>query len=227
MPRKKGQVKRGYEQAFGAKIRRIISATEELKVKVRSVIPDVETTVDGVVRGILNSNTGNDGWWSEGIEQGVEGTQRIGNRICLKKIEIIYSIQPRVSSLQMDGTMMRFALVHDSKPNGTIPNISDIFDVGIGATWLQNEVNIQRFRVLKEVTHYMGSTGNNGVTCVAAGPGRDFKWTIRPNKIVSWDSASVGIANLITDNWYVVSIADSNGPVAFTNSMIKVAFTDA
>lgn len=220
--------RRKYPRALGPKVRRIVSSMEEKKFVYGGTnlitSPAVATPL---VLGLLNSGTnGTDTILTNGIPQGATVGQRIGNRIKIKEIKVCLDMVPKIDAVMLNGSTVRIALVHDKKPTGNLPAFTSIFRA-IGMAWLQEEPQVQRFKILKQIVHQMVVTGTDSTGAAkACGPPLQLEWTIRPNKIVSWDSASVAITNLITDNWYIIIATDAGGCCDFYANM-KIKFTDA
>lgn len=213
-----------YKKALAPTVRRIMSSVEEKKwVSTGSSKTFASTPT---IYGLLNDTASGGLIPVSALVSGTDVNQRIGNRIRLKEITIAFDIQPIQHSSMADGASIRLALAHDKRPGGTLPSFAGFFDA-TGLAWVQNQQNITRFKILKQMQHQMVVTAlkpSDG-TVGGCGPALQFVWTIRPNKIVSWSSGANLIANLITDNWYIIAAADQNGCCSF-NYHLQLKYTD-
>lgn len=213
-----------YKKALAPTVRRIMSSVEEKKWVSTGGTKDFLSTP--TLYGLLQDTTSGGLIPVSALVSGTDVNQRIGNRIRLKEISIAFDIQPVKNSTMGDGASIRIALAHDKRPAGAMPNFAGFFD-STGLAWLQNNQNITRFKILKQMQHQMVVTTitQSDGNVAGCGPALQFIWTIRPNKIVSWSSGANLIANLITDNWYLITQSDQSGCCKF-NYQLQLKYTD-
>jgi len=225
--RKRTSYKRkAYKARLAPVVKRIVNNMEEKK------FIQAGATISGnaaaEVRGIINSGTSDVTVNLVGIPQGTGVANRIGLKIRVKEITLSWSIDPVQTNNMSNGGAFRWALVQDNTPNGAMPSFGNIFIGGSQVVWMQEEANRSRFKVLKQGVHNMICTGVNpaGPAVYACGPTTQGQWTIRPNKVVIYSSATNDITALINVNWYLVTQADAAN-CCVMNLLTKIKYTDA
>ena len=181
------------------------------------------------VLGVINSGTaGTDTLNSTGFVVGAGNGQRVGLRIRIREVRFDWAITPNVVNAMGNGTTMRWALVQDNNPNGAFPAFASIFENSTNCVWAPKEVNRNRFKILKQGVHQMVTYSVNATTGAAAtcGPPTQGSWTVRPNKIVIFNSATATISELLNVNWYLIVGADAD-TCCDMNVIMTLKYTDA
>lgn len=164
-----------------------------------------------------------------GIAQGTDYTERIGRQSTMKSILFNGNTFPTttMSANAYQGTMVRFAIIYDTQPNGVAPAGTDIF---IANTTLSpiNLVNRDRFRVLMDVRKQIGSFLLTATPALSAGSPANTYWS--KYKKCNLDEQFSGTANTIssisTGALYLLFISD-NSNVCMYDYHIRVRYTDA
>jgi len=199
---------------LGRTVRRIVTAMEEKKWAT-GAMNNLDISQAGVRLGLLNSGTlGTDTLGALGIPVGSENGKRIGLKIRLKEVQLSMSLRPDPTgeAAMKNGTTIRMFLIHDRKPQGTLPSAGDIFQHTAGRDcFLLNEANRFRFTIVKQLVHQMVvfSVLPDG-TNHSCGPALTWNWNFRPDKVVQWKTDDTDISVLQTHNWYVIAFADDN-----------------
>lgn len=221
--------KRKASKKFAPRVKRIITSMAEEKHNIGQFI---NMNVPGDAWQIFNvmcsqtasaTDTG-----SSGIVQGNGDSQRIGDRIRLKKIDINFMISPIVAAVGATGTGCRILLVHDKQPNGAYPSATAIMN---SASILSNQnlVHKKRFTILKDIVHQMTWTGSTTTTPNAAGPELIGKFTIYPKHEVNYQT-TVGVTSALTNHaYFVLAINDSGATTqcCTVSADTQVSYTDA
>jgi len=217
--------KKAYKARLAPVVKRIVSNMEEKKfIQAGSTIGGFSA---GAVRGVINSGASTIALVTGGIPPGVENGQRVGLKIRIKELQFHWSIDPVQTNVMSNGGIMRWALVVDNTPNGSIPSFASIFVNGSQCVWMQEETNKSRFRIIKQGVHNMICTAATTTPGVyACGPTTQGSWTIRPNKVVNYASTTTDIASLLNVNWYWVTQADADN-CCVMNLLTKIKYTDA
>lgn len=165
----------------------------ELKFVDRAFSQDINT---GTTLELLNGTTrGSD----------ADGN-RIGRNITLKSVEWRLSITSEANNASAGP--IRFLLVWDKDPNGTIPANADII-VATSTTSLQNMGNQSRFVILRD---YLISTGAGVVGGAAASAGSQcipLKGYVKLNHKVTYNTGTAGtIADIQHGALYALLLSD-------------------
>jgi hypothetical protein len=88
------------------------------------------------------------------VTQGTGGNQRIGNKITIKSIQLRHKYIR--NALEADGMAMRWAIIIDRRPSGTLATGSQIFDNNTDKACIAN-INVEpdykgRFQILTDQT---------------------------------------------------------------------------
>jgi len=163
-----------------------------------------------------------------GLAQGTDVSNRLGMKIKLKKIVITVRIRPGkadgTQTIQGTGTFCRFVLYHKKQANGAVPAAADFFLTdNVSSVRSPN----QQFRsfILRDQSHAMTATSNNGGTILSAGPIAFFQWTIYPKSVVEYAVNTTDNAALVGDDYGVGWCSDDDACCSAVVSSL-VYFTD-
>lgn len=157
-----------------------------------------------------------------GIAQGTNINQRIGDKIRVKSIEVIFSVTPNVASVGPDGTTCRIILWEQKRCQGTLPTPALVLTQN--SLWGgANIIKSKDFRIVKEFTHnvlrqYDGTTAT-------VGPMGVYKFLIYPNATVSYSGTSGITTEVLDNNWGIGCVADQANCCVITYNA-KVRYTD-
>lgn len=167
-------------------VKGIVSKTEELKYIDLVIGP---TTITSTASFSLMS----------AITQGVLVSNRIGNEIKLRKIELRYHIYG--SSAGDFTNLVRVMIVMDRQANAAIFGINDLLAFGGDTLSPYNEDNTKRFKMIQDRTHALENV---------AGVAQIYRHkVIRLKGKVFFTGAGNTIANIKTNSIYVVLLSDS------------------
>lgn len=163
-----------------------------------------------------------------GLPQGVDVSQRQGMKIRLKKILISIRVRPGdsagVMSTNNNGTVCRLVFYHKKQANGAVPTQADFFLTdNVGSVRAAD----QQFRsfILRDQSHAMTITSQNGGTAFSGGPIAMWTWTIYPKQIIEYGLNTTTAAALIGDDYGVGWCSDDLNCCSAVISSI-VYFTD-
>lgn len=106
-----------------------------------------------------------------GLAQGTGASQRIGQRITVKSIQLRLHVQPSsAASTGPFGGVFHMALVLDRDAKGTAPSITDLYTTSDMTTSMINIGYSERFRVIKKWQSVLYATGQEGGTGDYYGP---------------------------------------------------------
>lgn len=202
----------------------------------RKMHPDIELkAIDRTVTGALPNQLNNG---LNGLVKGTDYSDRTGRRINIKSIQIRAQIYPNTgtSSGTAIGNTVRFFLVVDKQSNGTLPNLSDIFNTDSTAAFTEPNIYSQRilnyrerFEVLiDELIPFDGYTVTAGVTTPLggwSGPRYYQKYLKCHIPVTFNDVNSGGYADIQTNAIFFAMIAGKRAFHATNSSTPKFDFT--
>lgn len=150
-----------------------------------------------------------------GMPQGTSSTQRVGDRIVIKGINLRLNIFTIANTLNPNFT--RWSIVLDKQPDGATSGIANIYSNTTSNNTQLNVANLQRFQVL--------ASGDSGCLSVAGPQGTHFDKFIKCDigtrfPDATGEATTNGIYLVVTTN------ATLGNPVYFDCDM-RVGWTDA
>jgi len=159
-------------------------------------------------------------------QQGTSATQRLGNKIFLKFIEIRGSMvcKTGIASSQL-GILCRFIVYHNKQANGALPTgANGVFDA--------DNINsnrylplLSRYAVLKDMSHSFPVYNNSGDT-ITASQLMQFHVVIPCYKVIHYQSNAGTVSDLATDDFGVGLITNLNASCSYSLTC-KATFSDA
>ncbi len=161
------------------------------------------------------------------IVEGDGESERIGRKICVKKVHIRGSLQLATGALGSTASeLVTCMIVQDKQTNGALFAGTDLLDVDVFDSF-RNLANSGRFNVLwkRDYAFKIGGIG----PAASAQTGEDIKWikaNLNCNVVVQYDnSASTGaITTVRTNNLYFVTISKSNIVTLVAN--VRIRYSD-
>lgn len=110
----------------------------------------LDTPYSGYIKGETNAANV---YLANGVGPGTGTQQRIGRKIYMTGASLKLNVQAHTTTVANSSTdrHVAFAIVYDKRPNGTLPNITDIYETN-NINSQRNEAGFARFRVLKHMT---------------------------------------------------------------------------
>lgn len=166
------------------------------------------------------------------ILQGTDIVNRIGDKIKLKRIDVVVKIAPYsgTTGVPQAGSNCRVVIYHNKKCGGAIPtpaqmwNLSAAGSSDIMAT--RNEAFVKRLSILKDFSHSMVVTASvTAGTDIGVGPIMLAKFSIYPKASVGYGNTGGVIASMIDNDYGIAYVGDGNAccNVRFT---AKTVWTD-
>jgi len=159
----------------------------------------------------------------DGIQIGQLATNRIGNKICVEKIEVHVLMSP-LTTLNAEGCMCRLVLYHNKETVGALPVSANVFTTDTVSS-TRNMVLKPRVTIKKDMTHTMVATGSNAGSTISVGPMGMMSFTIYPKKVIDFQSSTPSIVDLFKDDFGIgwIASAASSCKMQYT---AQVVFTD-
>lgn len=138
--------------------------------------------------------------------QGTSVTTREGNSVKNKSLAGKYTAYWNTASVQTF-QWIRFMIIHDSQPNGVLPNINTILQT-VNYLSPKNDAGRQRYRTLHDKTFCVSQQGNPNIE-------QDIYFKLGDHTNYGLGNAGT-IADISTGAYYLVMISDValNGPGA-------------
>lgn len=150
-----------------------------------------------------------------GNVQGTSHLTRVGNRVTIKKIELMFGLATQL------GVNVKICLVIDKQPNGSALSLSALYNTIGGAYYpwaTRNSVNSQRFVTIKNFHISM----NQQIT--GANVNKFFKKYIKCNIPIQYNGGVAGtVADIQSNSIYLVVFADNTASMSFTS---RLRFSD-
>lgn len=159
-----------------------------------------------------------------GLQQGTSATQRVGNRVTVKRIEYSIFIQP-ATTMSGAGSLCRVILYHNRQAAGAQIGATTIFDTN-DLYSLRNITQSKRVSVTRDAQYPMWPTALNGSFAVAAtSPPIRLFWRQPVNKMVTYQSNAGTISDILTDDYGIGFVSDDANCCAVSVNA-KIIFTD-
>lgn len=160
-----------------------------------------------------------------GIAQGVDRMQRIGNKIFLKKIEIMVHIDGD-NTMTQDGSQVRMVCYHNRQPAGAVPVSLEVWNADVLDT-LRSEVKRPQYTITRDWIHTMVVTGVDAAGAhFTTGPRKTLQYTWYINKVIHFKDSGSTITSLWKDD-YGFGISSTSGSCCKMNIRTRVHYTDA
>lgn len=160
------------------------------------------------------------------INQGTDASSRIGNRIFVKKIEVMIMMTPG-TSMPAGGTQCRAVMYHNKECNGTLIASTDLWDYDqLMTTRLQ--ARLAKASVLKDHSKSMIVTGTDSTGVIkAVGPTCMAHFIVYPKKTINYvgNTTAGAITDLLKDD-YGFGYCALNATSVSIAVALKVSFTD-
>lgn len=151
---------------------------------------------------------------------------RIGNKIFVKFIEVVIQMNPTVTAAQTTGAGCRTAIIHVREANGTTPVGTDVF-LSNAITSLRNSTKLPAYGVLRDsVDVFVPTAATAANTVVAVAPLIVKRMRIPVNKTISYSGSNGTSADLLTDDYGLMCIANT-ATTCTMDVYWKVVFTDS
>lgn len=160
-----------------------------------------------------------------GIAQGSTETQRMGERVTLKRIDVVINIDPILANVNQNGSLCRVLIVHDREPHLGYPANTTVLNVANDIRTLQNLTYRTRFTIVKDFVHSMVITANNVAANFGVGPAGLFKFSLFPNKIMQFSGAAGVTANIVKNCYYIMVSSDDDNCCQLSYAC-QLQFTD-
>lgn len=156
-----------------------------------------------------------------GSVQGTDRFNRVGRRINIKSINVRMYVYTSQGSPAVIDDLLRFALVWDEQPTGSLPVISDYWQdtstSGILTTNLLSHNNLNntaRFRMLRTLSVPI----NAELQCTETNQGRAFiEWNIKCNFITQYNAGNTGaLSDITTGAIYVIGWGNNSNPAQWS-----------
>lgn len=141
--------------------------------------------------------------------QGTDRHNRIARRINIKSLNVKFYVYSSQVAPAIVDDLLRFALVWDEQPTGTLPVISDYWqDTSVAGVTSSNLLshnnlnNLARFRMLRTLEVPVNAEGQMTET----NKGRSFvEWNVKCNLITQYNAGNTGnITDFITGAIYLI-----------------------
>lgn len=162
----------------------------------------------------------------EGLPVDATATGRVGNKIRLTRICIQVALAPVPGATMANGELCRVVFYHDKKPKAAILTAATDVWTTSHPTALRNPNQLDRIKILRDVTHAMLITSNNAGTAFSAGPMARFDWEIKTKALVEFTGATTTFATLLNHDFGVI-IAAENASCCVALLSSQVYYTDA
>lgn len=225
MPYRRGTTskkRRVTKKAVAQIARRVINRNVETKYK--DFVLYGSTNVLSTAAPTLLSNTWGFSSACGVLSQGYTASQRIGEKVRIKRIELYFTVFPAVDAAMADGALCRFIVYHNKRANGAVPTGTDMFVIDAQHA-LRNSTKLGQLSILREYNHSLVMYSNNAGAAVSSGPAVQWKWTIYPKKTLQFQENNGSVADLFMDDYGVGYIGETNCCLARITG--KLVFTDA
>lgn len=156
-----------------------------------------------------------------GLVPGTGATQRIGQKIVIKSIEIRVRVQvdPNGGVRQL----VRWMVVMDRQANGAAPTLAQILNVNT-PYGLRNLENRKRFKIILDNVKYLAPLNQEGDGCYY-----HVYFKFRKPLIVEYNAGNAGtVADIVSNSLYMFSVGDQaagNGDAVLA-SYCRLRYTD-
>lgn len=193
--------KQRYTSLYPA-VRSIVTSMEEKK-HVQSIRSPANTATTWEIQNLLCDGAVTATDTGGGIIQGANENQRVGERVLLKKLEVIVHINPVTANVPDNGSLCRILIVHDREPHLGYASVSNVMQTANDYRSNQNMTYRTRFIILKDFVHSMTKVSGPG-----SGPPFLGKFVFYPNKIIQFSGAGGVTANIVKNAFYIMYCAD-------------------
>lgn len=161
-----------------------------------------------------------------GIKQGTGASDRLGNKIFLRAIHFTITMAPLFGAGMTNGCVCRVIVYHNKEAVGTLPSGITMFTL--------NNINSNRaveympkLSVIRDFTHSMVTTAAVAAsTPLSVGPMTIKKFSIYPNKLISFTSNTGAISDFLKDDYgFGICATDATGCSVIVN--MQTIFSDA
>lgn len=152
-----------------------------------------------------------------GVAQGVTATTRIGRRICMRRVQISYTLNTGTTTV--GSSSWRVIVVYDKQTNATALTAAQVMESDqIDSPY--NLGNQRRFKILYDKTQSFGTQGPQTTV---------FKKSIKMKKYVEFNTNTAGnVGDITTGSLYLIVYQNGNFTTAGPNSVLytRVLFAD-
>lgn len=159
------------------------------------------------------------------IEQGLDFTNRIGDKIRLHAIHFTVFIAPAAVMPDGNGSLCRIIVYHNTQANGAVPAGAELFNANT-FNELRNQLYRNRLFILKDFTHQMVVTGTNAAANLTSGPEFFGTFSIYPKQEISYSGTSGEITQILKHD-YGIGICSDTASCCNVTVKAQVVFTDA
>jgi len=164
------------------------------------------------------------------INQGVDFNTRVGDVIKLKRIDFTVQITPVAPSVELNGTVCRVIVYHNKQAGGALPTQAQMFETAGAQTNvvynLRNQLFRNRLTILKDFTHQMVRTSQDGVGGNAsAGPDTIMQFSIYPKQIINYSSGT-GTLPAILKHDYGIGVCADGASCCVISVACQVVYVD-
>jgi len=132
-----------------------------------------------------------------GIVQGAGFNQRIGERIRLNKLAVMFHVLPTSGAvIPANGMTCRFIIVQDKLPNLSYPAITDILETDASVATGYNLTKRDRFKILKDFVHQQVPTISSTTAVLGGGPQTLTRLEFYPKIDIEYTGA-LGLTNSV------------------------------
>lgn len=159
-----------------------------------------------------------------GLVPGTGAFNRLGNKILLKSITYTIFITPTATAGMADGCTCRVVLYHNTEASGTAPTGLTMFTTD--TVYANRNVDyLSKMSLQRDMVHSMVALSNNAGTVNTVGPGKLFKVTVYPNKVIDFTNTTGSISDLLKHDYGIGFCAtESTGCNMICN--MQTIFTD-
>lgn len=170
-----------------------------------------------------------------GIGQGDDNLTREGNRIRVSSIELRFAAVSQ--SITTVPTGFYLALVLDRQPNGSAPNVNDVYDDIGGAqdplVALRNNRYLERFKVLWRSDYCIGKYENQGLPLIQDHVYVDLTKQKDEDVTIRYNGSSATVSGISKNAFYLMCVPSNQALFAAGSNyhqweyMVKLNFKDA
>lgn len=179
-----------------------------------------------------NTSGSNHTLLANGLIQGTDRYNRIGRRINVKSINVKFYIYTSAVAPAVIDDLLRFALVWDEQPTGTLPVISDYWQdvsrLGVASTNLLSHNNLNntaRFRMLRTLEVPI----NAELQATETNKGRSFvEWNVKMNHICQYNAGNTGtLTDFTTGAIYLIGWGNNSAVAQWSaDAAIRLKYLD-
>lgn len=161
----------------------------------------------------------------EGIAQGVDRLNRIGNKIRVTRVEYVVHVDGGDNSMAQDGAQVRMVCYHNKQPEGATPVSLHVWTLDVMDT-LRDEIHKPQYVLTNDWVHTMVVTGTDSAGAhFTTGPKKFLHFSQPINKVVAFSDNGATIASLWKDD-YGFGISSTAGSCCKMTIRTRTFFTD-